>query len=74
MLPSTDAGVTGAESIRKDNVNGMAIRMGCEAKVHIVHGAAGPGGYRRIGSPFLEARSMFRAKEAEHSLLPPALS
>lgn len=71
MLPSTDAGIAGAESIRKDNVNGMAICIGCEAKLHIVTGS---GDYRRTGSPFLEARSVFRGREMEHSLLPPALS
>lgn len=30
ILPGTDVAVTGAEWIRKDNVNGMAICIGCE--------------------------------------------
>lgn len=43
MLPGTDAAVTGAEWIRKDNVNDMAICIGCEDKLGVVHCATGPG-------------------------------
>lgn len=43
ILPGTDIAVTGAEWIRKDNVNGMAICIGCEDKLGVVHCATGPG-------------------------------
>lgn len=73
-LSSTDAALTGAEPIGKDNVHGTAICIGCEAELHIGHCATGPGDCRRTGSPFLEALSVFGAKEVKPSLLPQGLS